>query len=79
MTWNSRTFANALRVALALGALAMPPHFARAQQSDNKAGKGKVEILHVQGNVYMISGRARTSPCRWGSKWFFWWIPAWRQ
>ena len=56
MTWNSRTFANALRVALALGALAMPPHFARAQQSDNKAGKGKVEILHVQGNVYMISG-----------------------
>ena len=56
MTWNSRTFANALRVALAFGAFAMLPHFTRAQQSDDKAGKTKLDIVHVQGNVYMISG-----------------------
>jgi len=54
----------ALRLALALLAI---PFFAAAPrvsaqdsapagEQDQKPGKGKVEVLHVQGNVYMIAG-----------------------
>lgn len=68
MNGNARSRGNALRAALALSLMALAGFgsCAFAQQTQNgspqaedrsqQASQGKVEILHVQGNVYMISG-----------------------
>jgi glyoxylase-like metal-dependent hydrolase (beta-lactamase superfamily II) len=64
MNRNVRICASVLRVALALivGVLVGAARPSSAQrvanggQQDQKVGQGKVELLHVQGNVYMITG-----------------------
>jgi len=65
MKRNVRVFTSALRVALMVVFLVGTARLVSAQenqqardpsQRDEKAGHGKVELLHVQGNVYMIAG-----------------------
>jgi hypothetical protein len=67
MKRNVRALASALRVAVALmvfllvgtarGVSAQENQQAQdPSQQNQKAGHGKVELLHVQGDVYMIAG-----------------------
>jgi glyoxylase-like metal-dependent hydrolase (beta-lactamase superfamily II) len=67
MKRNARVFTGALRVAVALMGVflvgsarlisAQENQRSRdASQQEQKGGHGKVELLHVQGNVYMIAG-----------------------
>jgi glyoxylase-like metal-dependent hydrolase (beta-lactamase superfamily II) len=57
MNKNARNLAGALRVALAFMAVFLAGAVACVSARQNKdGGHGKVDLLHVQGNVYMIAG-----------------------
>lgn len=68
MTRNAWMWVRNLRFVLAIAIAICMGTVCRGAQQDQGTGKGKLELLHVQGNVYMLSGAGANIAVQVGSK-----------